>query len=112
RRGVARRPHHDRPQLRPVADRAGSAVGRGRPPQGPVAGLRSDFQTMVEQHEFKPAVLWFTGLSGAGKSTIARAVDERLRRLKAPVEYLDGDALRDLLPATGFTRADRDAHVK
>jgi adenylylsulfate kinase len=67
---------------------------------------------MVEQHEFEPAVLWFTGLSGAGKSTIAKAVDERLRRRGARVEYLDGDALRDVLPATGFSRADRDAHVK
>jgi adenylylsulfate kinase len=67
---------------------------------------------MVEPHEFEPAVLWFTGLSGAGKSTIATEVHERLRRLKAPVEYLDGDALRDVLPTTGFTRAERDAHVK
>lgn len=57
------------------------------------------------------AVLWFTGLSGAGKSTIASAVFRELSLRGAPVEYLDGDAVRQWSPA-GFTRADRDAHVK
>jgi adenylylsulfate kinase len=58
----------------------------------------------------KPAVLWFTGFSGAGKSTMASAVERELRDRGVPVEYLDGDAVRALSP-TGFTRADRDAHV-
>src|SRR5258708_391802 len=58
-----------------------------------------------------PAVVWFTGLSGAGKSTVASAVVQELRRTGLPVEYLDGDSVRALSP-TGFTRADRDAHVK
>jgi adenylyl-sulfate kinase len=58
-----------------------------------------------------PAVLWFTGLSGAGKSTIASAVVRKLRERGVPTEYLDGDAVRILSP-TGFSRADRDAHVK
>jgi len=57
------------------------------------------------------AVLWFTGLSGAGKSTIASAVFEELRRRDVAAEYLDGDVVRHWSPA-GFTRADRDAHVK
>jgi len=57
------------------------------------------------------AVLWFTGLSGAGKSTIAAAVFEELSRNQVATEYLDGDAVRLWSPA-GFTRADRDAHVK
>ena len=56
------------------------------------------------------AVLWFTGLSGAGKSTIAAAVARELQSLGARTEYLDGDILREMAP-TGFTRADRDAHV-
>jgi adenylylsulfate kinase len=59
-----------------------------------------------------PCVLWFTGLSGAGKSTIARAVYAALERRRVAVEYLDGDVIRDLLPGSGFTRAERDAHVK
>jgi adenylylsulfate kinase len=57
------------------------------------------------------AVLWFTGLSGAGKSTIAAAVFQELSRSQVATEYLDGDAVRLWSPA-GFTHADRDAHVK
>jgi adenylylsulfate kinase len=60
----------------------------------------------------EPAVLWMTGLSGAGKSTIAREVCERLVAQGARVEYLDGDAIRSLFPSTGFTKAERDAHVR
>jgi adenylylsulfate kinase len=58
-----------------------------------------------------PAVLWFTGLSGAGKSTIASAVARELDGRGVRTEYLDGDVVR-LLSPTGFTRADRDVHVK
>jgi adenylylsulfate kinase len=59
----------------------------------------------------RSVVLWFTGLSGAGKSTIASAVFEELCRRGIAAEYLDGDAVRHWSPV-GFTRADRDAHVK
>lgn len=58
------------------------------------------------------AVLWFTGLSGSGKSTIAMRVRERLARRGVKVEYLDGDALREVFPNTGFTRAERDEHLR
>jgi len=57
-------------------------------------------------------VLWFTGLSGSGKSTIARRVVEALEGQGRAVEYLDGDAIRDIFPATGFTRPERDAHIR
>jgi adenylylsulfate kinase len=67
---------------------------------------------MVDAARLDPAVLWFTGLSGAGKSTIAQEVCERLSAVGAPVEYLDGDAIRDIFPNTGFSRAERDAHVR
>lgn len=60
----------------------------------------------------RPAVVWLTGLSGAGKSSIAAALATRLVARGASVEQLDGDAIRDVLPATGFTRAERDAHVR
>ena len=59
----------------------------------------------------RSAVLWFTGLSGAGKSTIAEALMRTLRDRAVPSELLDGDAVRALSP-TGFSRADRDAHVQ
>jgi adenylylsulfate kinase len=60
----------------------------------------------------RPAVLWFTGLSGSGKSTIARKVVTRLKRLGADVEHLDGDTMRSIFPNTGFTKKDRDEHIK
>ena len=55
--------------------------------------------------------LWFTGLSGSGKSTIATRVHEELVR-GTEVEYIDGDALREVFPTTGFTRADREEHLR
>ena len=67
---------------------------------------------MVGGMPVDPAVLWFTGLSGAGKSTIAGEVCHRLRAAGQRVEYLDGDAIRSVFPNTGFSRAERDAHVK
>jgi adenylylsulfate kinase len=57
-------------------------------------------------------VLWFTGLSGSGKSTIAARVQEELLRRGVAVEYIDGDALREVFPNTGFTRADREEHLR
>lgn len=57
-------------------------------------------------------VLWFTGLSGSGKSTIATRVHEELVRRGTDVEYIDGDALREVFPTTGFTRADREEHLR
>ncbi len=60
------------------------------------------------------ATLWLTGLSGAGKTTVALEVRDRLaaERPDVRVELLDGDELRDhLSPGLGFTKAERDAHV-
>jgi adenylylsulfate kinase len=59
-----------------------------------------------------PAVLWFTGLSGSGKSTIATRVQEELVRRGVEVEYLDGDAMREVFPNTGFTRPEREEHLR
>jgi adenylylsulfate kinase len=57
-------------------------------------------------------VLWFTGLSGSGKSTIAIRVYQELERRGVDVEYIDGDALREVFPNTGFTRAEREEHLR
>ena len=57
-------------------------------------------------------VLWFTGLSGSGKSTIATQVHAELVRRGTDVEYIDGDALREVFPSTGFTRAEREEHLR
>jgi adenylyl-sulfate kinase len=57
--------------------------------------------------------LWLTGLSGAGKSTIANAVAEELRRNGVKVEILDGDEVRlNLSKGLGFSREDRDTNIR
>jgi bifunctional enzyme CysN/CysC len=60
-----------------------------------------------------PAVLWFTGLSGAGKSTIANLVDKKLNALGRHTIMLDGDNIRHGLNRDlGFTDADRVENVR
>ena len=57
--------------------------------------------------------LWFTGLSGAGKSTIAAIIEERLRVQGAKVEVLDGDVVRThLSKGLGFSKEDRDTNIR
>ena len=60
----------------------------------------------------EPAVIWFTGLSGSGKSTIADRVAADLVSRGLRVERLDGDSVRNIFPNTGFTRAERDEHIR
>jgi len=56
--------------------------------------------------------LWFTGLSGSGKSTIAHLVGPELDRRGLVVEYLDGDNVRmHLSKELGFSKEDRDTHI-
>ncbi len=56
--------------------------------------------------------IWFTGLSGAGKTTISRLVEADLRGRGLPVEVLDGDIVRqNLSQGLGFTKADRDTNI-
>jgi len=57
-------------------------------------------------------VLWFTGLSGAGKTTIANSVAPELERRGLVVENLDGDIVRThLSKGLGYTREDRDINI-
>jgi len=61
----------------------------------------------------KPAVLWFTGLSGSGKSTIANAVEKKLNRMNRHTFLLDGDNVRHgLNKDLGFTEADRIENIR
>lgn len=59
------------------------------------------------------ATIWFTGLSGSGKSTIADLVQAELRRRGQPVEVMDGDAVRqNLSKGLGFSKEDRDENIR
>jgi adenylylsulfate kinase len=56
--------------------------------------------------------LWFTGLSGAGKTTIAEIVEKELRQRHGKIEVLDGDIVRtNLSKGLGFSREDRNTNV-
>ena len=58
-------------------------------------------------------VLWFTGLSGSGKTTIAHLVGPALDERGAIVEYLDGDTVRQRLSkGLGFSKEDRDLNIE
>src|SRR4051794_37518689 len=57
--------------------------------------------------------LWFTGLSGAGKSTISTMVEQELRQRGHRVEVLDGDVVRThLSKGLGFSKEDRDENIR
>ncbi len=61
----------------------------------------------------KGCVIWLTGLPGAGKTTIAKIVENELRRKGINVEVLDGDEVRkNLSPELGFSKQDRETHAR
>lgn len=59
-----------------------------------------------------PFVLWLTGLSGSGKSTLANLIFDDLVEKNYKVEQLDGDTVRSVFPQTGFSRDERNSHIK
>jgi adenylyl-sulfate kinase len=57
--------------------------------------------------------IWFTGLSGAGKSTISAILERELRAIGRKVEVLDGDVVRThLSKGLGFSKEDRDTNIR
>src|SRR6476619_5668122 len=61
----------------------------------------------------KGFTLWFTGLSGAGKTTISEIVERELRDRGSRVEVLDGDIVREnLSKGLGFSKEDRDTNIR
>ena len=63
--------------------------------------------------EGKGLTLWFTGLSGAGKTTLAHLVETELRRRGHKVEVLDGDVVRtNLSKGLSFSKEDRDTNIR
>jgi len=61
----------------------------------------------------KGFVLWFTGLSGSGKTTIAKLIEKELKSRGTHIERLDGDVVRQSLTADlGFSKEDRDKNIQ
>ncbi len=68
---------------------------------------------MSASFHHKGFTLWFTGMSGAGKSTVSAILERRLRALGAKVEVLDGDVVRThLSKGLGFSKEDRDTNIR
>ncbi|MDC0611271.1 adenylyl-sulfate kinase [Vibrio sp.] len=73
--------------------------------------IDKNFRAQLKQQ--KPAVLWFTGLSGAGKSTIAGALETRLAQMGYHTYLLDGDNVRHgLCRDLGFSAQDRRENIR
>ena len=68
---------------------------------------------MKQANRERGCVIWFTGLSGSGKTTIAQLVEEKLLDAGVPVEILDGDVVREnLSKGLGFSKEDRDTNIR
>ena len=64
------------------------------------------------RHEIKPFVVWITGLSGSGKTEIAKIVAEKLEKKDVKTEHLDGETIRHIFPRTGFSKQEVDQHIQ
>jgi len=75
--------------------------------------MKVDKVARAEQKHQRPAILWFTGLSGSGKSTIADIVSQKLHGLNRHTATLDGDNVRHGLNRDlGFTDVDRVENIR
>lgn len=63
--------------------------------------------------QHRGVTVWFTGLSGSGKTTISQALEQKLRAAGAKLEVLDGDIVRtNLTKGLGFSKEDRDENIR
>lgn len=70
-------------------------------------------QQREQLHQHRATVLWFTGLSGSGKSTVAGALEEALHKLGVSTYLLDGDNVRHgLCSDLGFSDGDRKENIR
>jgi adenylylsulfate kinase len=62
--------------------------------------------------KIEPFNVWFTGLPLSGKTTIADKVYSELKKLDIPLERIDSRDIRELIPNIGYTREDRNRHMR
>ena len=68
---------------------------------------------MQQANRERGCVIWFTGLSGSGKTSIAHIVEDKLLEAGVPIEILDGDVVREnLSKGLGFSKEDRDTNIR
>jgi adenylyl-sulfate kinase len=72
--------------------------------------MNPDLSHIAEMTSEKPAVIWLTGLSAAGKTTIAHQLMEKFKALPVIPVLLDGDEIRKLTGENGFDEASRIRH--
>lgn len=103
-------------QLRFPEARCGSNIskrGRHSRPGLPVRKLRRSFADIYPPRHKQGACIWFTGLSGAGKSTTAEVLTVLLQEHGRQVTVLDGDVVRTHLSrGLGFSKEDRDLNIR
>ncbi len=75
--------------------------------------LSNAYQQKRDHVHQRGVTVWFTGLSGAGKTTISKALERELRKRGYKVERLDGDIIRqNLTKGLGFSKEDRDENIR
>jgi len=73
---------------------------------------RAWFKIRWGKKRIEPFNIWFTGMPLSGKTTIANSLYRELEKLDIPLERLDSKDIRELIPNIGFTREDRNKHMK
>ena len=106
-----------RDAARHIEDYVDNQSGDGDKPRKSQHTIRHDLNISLidreKQNGHKAAVLWFTGLSGSGKSTIASALEKKLFSLNCKTALLDGDNIRQgLCSDLGFSPEDRKENIR
>ncbi len=73
---------------------------------------RAWFKIKFGKKKIDPFNLWFTGLPLSGKTTIANRVYEEIKNSDFPIERLDSKDVRELIPNIGFSKEERNQHLK
>ncbi len=108
--GMIRRPARD---IEEVTARAKGERTGARSPNVVWEGLNIERDKREERNKHRAAVMWLTGLSGSGKSTVARSLEKKLFDIGCQTMLLDGDTVRHgLCSDLGFSDRDRSENIR